>query len=89
MKEKPLTTFDAAEQWCDYELLSTVATLLEQDGRAVHIPLKSFGSIMITTPAGGFTLLKDLAAMMRHIADHLEDERMYKRDSEFFLGIDQ
>lgn len=85
---KPLTIFDTAEQWCDYELMGTVAHLLEQDGRSVHIPAMSFGSIYLTTPAGGFTSLKDLAAMMRHIADHLEDTRMYKGDSDFFMGVE-
>lgn len=87
MKEKPLTNFSPADQWCDYELLSVVAGLLKQDGRSVHIPLKSFGSIMITTPAGGFTDLKDLAELMLYIADHLEDIRLYKTDSDYFLGV--
>ena len=78
MKDKPLKRLTQTEQWCDYELLSVVAGLMIEDGRSVHVPLKDFGSIMIITPAGGFTSLNDLAALMLYIADYLENIENYK-----------
>lgn len=81
---KPLTSFDAAQQWCDYELLSTVAHLLRTEYEArrnnglVKIPDFNTRSIMIVTQSGDYVSLNDLAKLLLHIADHLENADNYK-----------
>jgi len=66
------------EDWVDYELLSEAAALIVKDKRSVHLrSLMNLRSIMIITPAGGPTSMKELGEAIRYIADTLENVDNY------------
>ncbi len=79
---KELISLPTNEQWADYELLTAAAELVKRDKRAVRLSSLNFPTICITTPAGGYTSMKDLGDALRSIADVLENSDAYGEEGQ-------